>query len=171
MAVRPTGSAWSLSPDGRRDLPSWQPSPGGSQMSPSTLLFPKKALDKLLARASGQHFSAGHWGWDCPGHRSHRGLSRLADVSGVALNELHLFISAAELWASTRQPFSFHFYLKKSFICHRGGATAKLLSSGWCLCPRSAAATDLSCPGRGDTSCLVFWWPSSRQLPHPCLEH
>lgn len=71
--------------------------------------FPQKALDKLLARASGQRFSAGHCGWDRPGHRSHQGLSRLADVCRVALNELQLFISAAELWASTRQPFAFHF--------------------------------------------------------------
>lgn len=128
VAVRPAGSARSLSPDGRRDLPSQQPSPGGSHMSPSTPFFPqKKSLDKLLARASGQRFSACRCSWDCPGHRNHQGLSRLADVSRVPLNELHLFISQHN---SGLAPGSLSLFISssttKKLHLSQSGATAKL---------------------------------------------
>lgn len=115
--------------------PRWEARPAlpaaqswGQPHEPLHPSFPqKKSLDKLLARASGQRFSACRCSWDCPGHRNHQGLSRLADVSRVPLNELHLFISQHN---SGLAPGSLSLFISssttKKLHLSQSGATAKL---------------------------------------------
>lgn len=107
--------------------PRWEARPAlpaaqswGQPDEPLHASFPQKSPGQIAGQGVRAAFLSRSLGLGLSWTQKSPGLSRLADVSRVALNELHLFISAAELWASTRQPFSFHFYLKKSFICHRG---------------------------------------------------
>lgn len=119
VVVRPTGSALSLQPRWEARpvcIPPQHPGPEVSKKRTFSLAFPpppkkKQALYTNCHQGSRAAFLSGSLGWDHPGQRSHQGMSRLADVSRVALNQLCPFSRAAGLWATTRQPFSIHFYL------------------------------------------------------------